>query len=75
VGFQCWKSSRHRKAGIRHRPQGRACGRREGNPAQILAAADCARSILGWQLQFDDLSTIVAHESAWERNSPVKAAG
>jgi UDP-glucose 4-epimerase len=42
-------------------------GRRPGDPAQIIAAADRARSVLKWQPQFDDLSTIVEHALAWER--------
>jgi UDP-glucose 4-epimerase len=42
-------------------------GRRPGDPAQIVAAADRARSVLSWQPQLDDLSTIVSHALAWER--------
>jgi UDP-glucose 4-epimerase len=42
-------------------------GRREGDPAQIVAASDRARAVLGWQPQLDDLSTIVAHALAWQR--------
>jgi UDP-glucose 4-epimerase len=47
-------------------------GRRPGDPAQIVAAADRARSLLQWRPQFDDLATIVAHALAWERK--LKAA-
>jgi UDP-glucose 4-epimerase len=42
-------------------------GRRPGDPAQIVAAADRARSMLAWHPQFDDLQTIVTHALAWER--------
>ena len=35
-------------------------GRRAGDPAQIVAACERARSTLGWQPQFDDLATIVS---------------
>jgi UDP-glucose 4-epimerase len=42
-------------------------GRRDGDPAQIVAACDRVRSTLGWQPQFDDLQAIVAHALAWER--------
>jgi UDP-glucose 4-epimerase len=42
-------------------------GRREGDPAHIVAACDRVRSTLGWQPQFNDLETIVAHALAWER--------
>jgi len=42
-------------------------GRRPGDPAQIVAAAERARSLLNWQPQFDDLETIVRHALAWEQ--------
>jgi hypothetical protein len=42
-------------------------GRRAGDPAHIVAAADRARSTLKWQPHFDDLQTIVGHALAWER--------
>jgi UDP-glucose 4-epimerase len=42
-------------------------GPRPGDPAQIVAQADRAKEVLGWQPQFDDLPTIVAHALAWER--------
>jgi UDP-glucose 4-epimerase len=42
-------------------------GRRAGDPAQIVADADRARSMLDWHPQFDDLNTIVRHALAWER--------
>jgi UDP-glucose 4-epimerase len=41
--------------------------RRPGDPAQIVAAADRARALLGWTPQFDDLATIIAHALAWEQ--------
>jgi UDP-glucose 4-epimerase len=41
--------------------------RRAGDPAQIVAASDRARSTLKWQPHFDDLQTIVTHALAWER--------
>ena len=43
-------------------------GRRPGDPARIVAAADRARSMLGWHPQLDDLPTIVRHALAWERH-------
>src|SRR5215470_14052283 len=42
-------------------------GRRPGDPARIVAQSDRARALLGWQPQFDDLTTIVTHALAWER--------
>jgi UDP-glucose 4-epimerase len=41
--------------------------RRPGDPAQVVAAADKARALLGWQPQLDDLATIVAHALAWQK--------
>jgi UDP-glucose 4-epimerase len=41
--------------------------RRDGDPAQIVADSTRARQTLRWQPRFDDLSTIVAHALAWER--------
>jgi len=41
--------------------------RRPGDPACIVAACDRARAVLGWQPEFDDLDTIVAHALTWER--------
>jgi UDP-glucose 4-epimerase len=42
-------------------------GRRAGDPAQIVAASDRARSLLKWQPLFEDLQTIVCHALTWER--------
>jgi UDP-glucose 4-epimerase len=41
--------------------------RRAGDPAQIVAKSDRIRTLLGWQPQFDDLTTIARHALAWER--------
>jgi UDP-glucose 4-epimerase len=41
--------------------------RRAGDAAQIVAQSGLIRQTLGWQPRFDDLSTIVAHALAWER--------
>jgi UDP-glucose 4-epimerase len=41
--------------------------RRPGDPAQIVAASDRARAMLGWTPQHDDLATIITHALAWER--------
>jgi UDP-glucose 4-epimerase len=40
---------------------------RDGDPARIVAASERARATLGWQPRFDDISTIVGHALAWER--------
>ena len=41
--------------------------RRAGDPAQLVARSDSARSVLGWQPQYDQLATIVGHALQWER--------
>ena len=41
--------------------------RRPGDPAQIVAASDRARMMLGWKPAHDDLATIIAHALAWEQ--------
>jgi len=42
-------------------------GRREGDPAAIVAGADRVRQILGWQPRHDDLDFIVSTALDWER--------
>jgi UDP-glucose 4-epimerase len=42
--------------------------RRPGDSARIVANSERARALLGWQPRYDDLSTIVAHALAWERD-------
>jgi UDP-glucose 4-epimerase len=49
-------------------------GRRAGDPAQIVASSDRARSLLKWQPHFDDLQTIVDHALAWERKLLTRAS-
>ena len=41
--------------------------RRQGDPACIVADSQRARTLLGWEPRYDDLSTIVTHALAWER--------
>src|SRR4029077_17815552 len=41
--------------------------RRPGDPAQIVAASDRARAMLGWNPQYDDLATIIAHALGWDQ--------
>ncbi len=48
--------------------------RRPGDPAQIVANSQSARTTLGWQPRYDDLPTIVAHALAWERELMARRA-
>lgn len=42
----------------------RIVARRPGDPASLVAGAEKARKVLGWEPKFDDLRTII--ESAWK---------
>ena len=44
--------------------------RRAGDPAQLVASSDKAKSILGWKPRYDDLETIVSSAWAWHRQHP-----
>ena len=53
----------------------REAPRRPGDPAQLVAKADRARELLGWEPAHADLDTIVSHALTWEarlsgRNEP-----
>ena len=41
--------------------------RRVGDPAVLVASAQQARDVLGWQPQFNQLETIIAHAWQWEQ--------
>jgi len=41
--------------------------RRAGDPARLVADSKLAQTELGWQPQYADLTTIVAHAWQWER--------
>jgi UDP-glucose-4-epimerase GalE len=43
--------------------------RRPGDPAELVAAADTARSVLGWTPEITDLSDIIESAWNWERKS------
>jgi UDP-glucose 4-epimerase len=48
--------------------------RRPGDPAQIVAHSERARSELGWRPRYDDLSTIVRDALNWERELMTRRA-
>jgi UDP-glucose 4-epimerase len=43
--------------------------RREGDPARLVADSTAIRTQLGWQPQYPDLETIVAHAWRWQLRS------
>lgn len=46
------------------------CPRRAGDPAQLVASSEKARSILGWKPRYNDLETIIQTAWDWHRNHP-----
>lgn len=44
--------------------------RRAGDPAQLIASSEKARSVLGWQPRFADLETILSSAWQWHRTHP-----
>ena len=46
----------------------RQAERRPGDAAKIVAKADMARTLLGWQPRHDDLDVIVRHALDWEKH-------
>jgi UDP-glucose 4-epimerase len=45
----------------------RDAARRTGDPARLIADPGRAMRLLGWEPEFSDIDTIVAHAWAWER--------
>jgi UDP-glucose 4-epimerase len=43
------------------------CARRPGDPPALVGSSDRARQILGWNPQYADLSTILAHAWQWHQ--------
>ena len=50
-------------------------GRRDGDPASLVADARRIRGTLDWRPQYDDLDTIVGHALAWEKRLPGRRTG
>ena len=48
----------------------RECPRRPGDPAQLVASSEKARSVLGWKPRYDDLETIISTAWNWHRAHP-----
>ena len=42
-------------------------GRRDGDPASLLADASLARKELGWEPRLSNIQTILMHAWAWEQ--------
>ena len=41
-----------------------------GDPAQLVASSEKAKTILGWKPQYDDLETIIASAWKWHESHP-----
>jgi UDP-glucose 4-epimerase len=48
-------------------------GRREGDPAELIAGCEKIRRELGWQPRYDDLEVIL--RTAWEWEKKLEARG
>ena len=46
-------------------------GRREGDPARLVAESSRARAQLGWRPLFADIETIIAHAWLWEKKQRI----
>lgn len=46
------------------------CARRAGDPAQLVASSEKAKSVLGWKPQYADLETIVDSAWKWHKSHP-----
>jgi UDP-glucose 4-epimerase len=46
------------------------CPRRAGDPAQLVASSDKAKSVLGWKPKYGDLTAIVSSAWAWHKSHP-----
>ena len=44
--------------------------RRPGDPARLVAAADKAKRVLGWQPRYPDIRSIVEHAWTWHKSHP-----
>ena len=44
--------------------------RRAGDPAQLVASSEKAKTVLGWKPQYDSLETIVASAWNWHKSHP-----
>lgn len=44
--------------------------RRAGDPAQLVASSEKARTVLGWKPKYDSLETIVASAWNWHKAHP-----
>ncbi len=44
--------------------------RRAGDPAQLVASSEKARTVLGWKPRYDNLETIISTAWAWHKAHP-----
>jgi UDP-glucose 4-epimerase len=44
--------------------------RRAGDPAQLVASSEKAKTVLGWKPQYEDLSTILSTAWSWHKSHP-----
>ena len=70
VGFTVKEVIDVARAVTGHPIPAKACPRREGDPAPLVASSDKARRGLGWTPEYDALETIVATAWRWHKGHP-----
>ncbi len=48
----------------------KACPRRPGDPAVLVASSNCAKSELGWKPEFSELGSMIESSWRWMRDHP-----
>ena len=44
--------------------------RRAGDPAQLVASSEKAKTVLGWKPKYDDIETIIGSAWNWHKEHP-----
>lgn len=70
VGFTVKEVIDVARAVTGHPIPAQVCPRRAGDPAQLVASSEKAKTILGWTPQYANLNTIVSSAWAWHKNHP-----
>lgn len=70
VGFTVKEVIETARAVTGHPIPAKITPRRAGDPAQLIASSDKARSVLGWNPQHADLTEIISTAWNWHKNHP-----
>ena len=70
VGFTVREVIDAARAVTGHPIPAETCPRRTGDPAQLVASSEKARTVLGWEPRYADLNTILSTAWNWHKNHP-----